>query len=233
MDYPKSQACKTCDNCNEKSHIFSLLSQEELLVLNKDRFEVMFEPGQVIIKQGAPATHFVSLTMGMAKLYLEGFDRKKLILEIVKPWKLFGGPGVFTDMRYHYSISALTETASCFIPAENVKHLIRTNHAFAEAMIVHGSINGSKNFERLLSLTQKQMPGRLADVILYLANEVYQSNSFSLSITRQEIGELSNMTKESATRILKDLENEQIIKIDGKGIEILKLEALKDISLRG
>lgn len=77
------------------------------------------------------------------------------------------------------------------------------------------------------------MPGRLADVILYLANEVYQSNSFSLSITRQEIGELSNMTKESATRILKDLENEQIIKIDGKGIEILKLEALKDISLRG
>lgn len=114
MDYPKSQACKTCDNCNEKSHIFSLLSQEELLVLNRDRFEVMFEPGQVIIKQGAPATHFVSLTMGMAKLYLEGFDRKKLILEIVKPWKLFGGPGVFTDMRYHYSISALTETASCF-----------------------------------------------------------------------------------------------------------------------
>jgi len=225
--------CKSCDNCNEKSKTFSVLTDAELLILNRDRFEVVFEPGQMVLKQGAPATHFVSLTMGMAKLYLEGFDKKKIILEIVKPWKLFGGPGIFTDMRYHYSVSSLTETAACFIPVENVKQLIRSNPAFAESMIVHSSMNGSRNFERLLSLTQKQMPGRLADVLLYLSQDVHQTQKFNLSITRQEIGELSNMTKESATRILKDFENEGIIRLEGKEIEVLRIDTLREISIRG
>jgi CRP/FNR family transcriptional regulator len=233
MEYPKSQVCKSCDNCNEKSKTFSVLTDAELLILNRDRFEVVFEPGQMVLKQGAPATHFVSLTMGMAKLYLEGFDKKKIILEIVKPWKLFGGPGIFTDMRYHYSVSSLTETAACFIPVENVKQLIRSNPAFAESMIVHSSMNGSRNFERLLSLTQKQMPGRLADVLLYLSQDVHQTQKFNLSITRQEIGELSNMTKESATRILKDFENEGIIRLEGKEIEVLRIDTLREISIRG
>lgn len=233
MEYPKSQVCKSCDNCNEKSKAFSVLSEDELRILNKDRFEVVFEPGQMVMKQGAPATHFVSLTQGMAKLYLEGFDKKKIILEILKPWKLFGGPGIFTDMRYHYSVSTISESAACFIPVENVKQLIRSNPTFAETMIVHSSMNGSRNFERLLSLTQKQMPGRLADVLLYLSQDVHLSMRFNLSITRQEIGELSNMTKESATRILKDFENEGIIRIDGKEIEVLRLDTLREISIRG
>lgn len=41
------------------------------------------------------------------------------------------------------------------------------------------------------------------------------------------------MIKESVTRILKDFENEEIIALDNKSIQILKLETLKDISLRG
>lgn len=77
------------------------------------------------------------------------------------------------------------------------------------------------------------MPGRIADMLLYLCNHVYKSETFTLQITRQEIGDFSNMTKESATRILKDLENEGIIKIEGKTIMILKKDTLKDLSQRG
>ncbi len=90
-----------------------------------------------------------------------------------------------------------------------------------------------KNYDRLISLTQKQMPGRIADMLLYLSNNVYKSDTFTLHITRQEIGDFSNMTKESATRILKDLENEGIIKIEGKTIMILKKDTLKDLSQHG
>lgn len=233
MEYKKSEICKTCDNCNERSPMFSLLSKEELVLLNKDRFEVTFHPGETIIKQGTSANHFVSLTSGLAKLFLEGLDRKNLILEIIKPWKLFGGPGIFTDLRYHYSVAAISETSACFIAIDNVKKLIKSNPAFTESLLIHCSMNNSRNFERLLSLTHKQMPGRLADVLLYLSKDVYRSLAFNLSITRQEIGDLSNMTKESATRIMKDFENEGIISIDGKIIEILKLDTLKDISLKG
>jgi CRP/FNR family transcriptional regulator len=90
-----------------------------------------------------------------------------------------------------------------------------------------------KVYERLISLTQKQMPGRIADVLLYLSNEIYNDNTFDISLSRQDIGDLSSMTKDSAIRILKDFESEKIILVEGKHISILKKETLNEISIRG
>jgi CRP/FNR family transcriptional regulator, polysaccharide utilization system transcription regulator len=233
MQYKRSAQCKACETCNQKSPLFNVLSTSELEILNYDRFEVVFNPGENIIKQGTSASHMVSLTSGMAKIYLEGIDRKNIILDLIRPWRIFGSPGIFTDMRYHYSVASLTETSACFIPVENFKKIFRMNPDFAEGLIKLWSQITAKNYERLISLTQKQMPGRIADVLLYLGNNVYAADIFTLNITRQEIGDYSNMTKESATRILKDFENEGIIRIEGKTIEILKKETLRDISLRG
>lgn len=229
----KSDTCISCEDCNERSPLFSLLNGEELKIMNTNRFEVVFNTGENIVKQGTSASHMIMITRGMAKLYLEGFDKKNLLLELISPWKLFGGPGLFTDYRYHYSVSALTETSACFIATENVRRVMRLNPDFAETLLKHCSLNGVSNFQRLISLTQKQMHGRLADVLLYLSEKVYFSTHFSLNITRQEIGEMSNMTKESATRILKEFEHAAIIKLDTKNITLLDVEKLKQLSLHG
>ncbi len=229
----KSEQCNSCDNCNLRSPLFNLLSEEELKIMNAGRFEVVFNAGENLIKQGTSAAHLIMLTRGMAKLYLEGMDKKNLILELVPSWRIIGGPGLFTDFRYHYSVTALTETSACFISSDNVRKIIRSNPDFAEGLLKHCSHNSATNFDRLISLTQKQMPGRLADVLLYLSKEIHRSSAFNLYITRQEIGEMSNMTKESATRILKEFETEGIIKIETKTIEILRMETLREISLHG
>lgn len=229
----KSDHCLNCELCNERSPLFNLLSKEELKMVNAGRFEVNFDAGENIVKQGTTASHMISLTNGMAKLFLEGIDKKNLILDIISPWRLFGGPGLFTDMRYHYSVTAITDCSACFIPAENVRQVIRSNPDFAEGIIKHCNKNSATNFERLISLTQKQMPGRLADTLLYLSQKVFNSLSFTLTLTRLEIGEMSNMTKESTTRILKEFEAENIISVNGKSIEIIDLNRLKEISFRG
>ncbi len=229
----KSDTCINCENCNERSPLFNLLSSEELKIMNANRFEVTFNSGENIVKQGTSASHMIMITRGMAKLYLEGFDKKNLLLEIISPWKLFGGPGLFTDYRYHYSVSALMDTSACFIATENVRKVMRINPDFVESLLKHCSQNGVSNFQRLISLTQKQMHGRLADVLIYLSERIYSSNHFNLNITRQKIGEMSNMTKESATRILKEFEHAGIIKLETKDITLLDLEKLKQLSLHG
>ena len=233
MLHRKSDQCTTCDNCNIRSPLFNLLNEDELKIMNAGRFEVVFNTGENIIKQGTSAAHLIMLTRGISKLYLVGIDKRNLILKLVPAWKLFGAPGLYTDFRYQYSVSALTESSACFIPSDNVRKVIRSNPDFAEGLLKHCNQNNADNYDRLVSLTQKQMPGRLADVLLYLSKEIHRSIAFNLLITRQEIGEMSNMTKESATRILKEFETEGIIKIETKTIEILKMETLKEISLHG
>jgi CRP/FNR family transcriptional regulator len=231
--FHRSSNCHSCEVCNKKSHFFNKLSDEEIRIINENRFEISFREGENIIKQGTASTHMVMLTSGMAKMYIEGIDNRNLILELVKPWILVGGPGIYIDNRYHYSVTALDNCTACFIETANLKKIVRKNPDFAEIMLSHCSFNGSKNFERLVSIVQKQMHGRIADVLLYLLREVYGTPSFELSISRQDIGDLSGLSKDSAIRILKELENEGVIKIDGRKIDILKEDMLQMISFKG
>jgi len=173
------------------------------------------------------------LTSGIAKMSIEGLANKNLILQLILPWKIFGDPGLYVDNRYHYSITAIDPCTACFIDIQNIKILLRSNGIFAEAFVANSSLNSIRTFERLISLTQKQMHGRIADILIYLSKEIFQSDSFDLSLSRQDIGELSGMTKDSAIRILKEFEIEGIIKVDGKKIGILNKELLQEISFRG
>ncbi len=210
-----------------------MLTEEELTVLNKDRYEVAFKPGENIIKQGTASSHLIMLSSGLGKMYIEGLDNKNLILELVQPYKIYGAPGIFVDNRYHYSISAIEPCTVCYIDVQNIKNLLRLNGDFTEAFLSNCSFNGIRTFERLISLTQKQMHGRIGDVLMYLSTEIYNSNTFDLPLSRQDIGELSGMTKDSAIRILKEFENEGIIKIEGKTITILNIQLLQQICIRG
>jgi CRP/FNR family transcriptional regulator len=231
--FTRSVNCESCEKCNRNSQLFQVLSENELSIINKDRYEVNYKPGENIIKQGTAATHLILLTSGMAKMYIEGLDDKNIILEILKPWKLFGGPGIYIDNRYHYSVTAIEPTTACYIDAGNFKKVLRHNADMAELFISNCSFNSVKVYERLISLTQKQMPGRIADVLLYLSNEIFQNPIFEISLSRQDIGDLSSMTKDSAIRILKDFESEGIIIVDGKRFSILKKGTLEEISIRG
>ena len=231
--FSKSGNCINCNLCNAKAPTFKMLNEEELVILNKERYEVGFKAGENIIKQGTASSHLIMLTSGIAKLYIEGLDGKNLILELILPHKVYGAPGIFVDNRYHYSITAIEPCTACFIDINNIKTLLRKNGDFTEAFVANCSFNNLFTYERLISLTQKQMHGRIADILIYLSTKIYQSDSFELSLSRQDIGELSGMTKDSAIRILKEFENEGIIKVDSKKVGILNKELLQEISIRG
>ena len=84
-----------------------------------------------------------------------------------------------------------------------------------------------------MNLTHKQMHGRIADALLYLSNEIYANSIFEVHLSRQDLAEMTAMTKESAIRILKELKDDNIIDYDNNRFTILNENALNQISLRG
>jgi CRP/FNR family transcriptional regulator len=208
------------------------MNDEEKLI-NDKRYEVKFKTGENIIKQGTASSNLVFLTSGLAKEYIEGYDHRNLILEIIKPWEVFGGTGIYVDNRYHYSVSALEDVTACFVDTNNFKKLIRINPDFTERFMNYCGTCSTRTFERFVSLTQKQMHGRIADVLIYLTETIYNSLSFEIALSRQDISEFSGMSKDSAIRILKEFESEGIIHANGKNISIIKMDLLMEISAKG
>jgi len=222
-----------CVNCESRWENFNNLSDEDLNIICENRHIAEFQPGEIIFKQGAPISSAVFLTKGMAKMYIEGFDNKRMMIGIAKQNQLIAGPGTYIDNRHHYTVSALTDVTACFINMNILKGLVHTNGKFAEGWLKDISQKSLGTFYRFLSHSQKKMHGRLAETIIYLADEVHKSDEFTMLLSRQELGELSGMAKESVVRILKDFNDDDIVKDKCPHIKILNKEKLKMISNMG
>lgn len=233
IQFKKSSICNNCNDCNRRSPLFSLLTSEQLEKLNHERFEATYRKGEMIFKQGSASSHILMLTSGLVKIYLEGPNGRGLIMKLIKPIEMFGGPGIFLDGRNYYSATALQDCTVCFITQKRFREAVRTNPDFAEKFIEHINRNAVYSFGRFADLTQKQMPGRVADALLYLSKEVYESKDFHLCMSRQDLADMTNLSKESVIRILKELKTEKIITLEGDHIKIPKIEALEKISLVG
>jgi CRP-like cAMP-binding protein len=223
---------QNCNDCVCKNSIFNTLSHDELDQINQNRYEVSFRAGEMMFKQGTPSPHFLCLTKGLAKLYIEGYG-KNLILSLVKPVEYILGPGIYVDNRHHYSASAVEDSTACLVDVNKFKQLMRSNPDFSDEFIRRISVMTIFNFEQFISLTQKQMNGRIADALFYLSEQIYGRNPFEMTISRQDLADLSGMSKESAIRILKEFKDEGILSVSGNILHILNSQQLKKISETG
>lgn len=223
----------SCSSCHWKIPLFNHLTDDELCMMDANRHEVSFNTGEIILKQGAPLTHIVCLTRGLANIYIEGLRKRKLILRILKPTEIASGPGLFVDNKLHYSVRAITDCYACLIDIEAFNKTIIQNNQFAFELLRMINKQMIENFDRMVTLTMKQMPGRLAETLLYLSNHVYGTDSFHTELSRQDIADLSAMTKESAIRIIKEFKDSGILAVEGLDFSILNKEKLISISITG
>jgi len=222
-----------CISCECKSPLFRFLSDEELNMVQQNRINVVFKQGETIRKQGTVMTHVISVNRGLAKLYLEGVEQRNAILRLVKPTNFIGGPGIYLDLMHHYSVTALVESSVCFIDIHVFKKIIKQNILFAGEFMKDFSRNTLSVYNRLISLTQKQMPGRMSDTLLYLFDDIFESNRFPMLVSKQDLADLSAMSKDSAVKVLREFQKEGLIRITDHEMEILDAGALKKISRIG
>ncbi len=222
-----------CRNCVLRSPIFDHLNEEELEVIDKNRFDLRFKPGEIIRKQGAYLSHVIFVTDGLASLYIEGLNDRNLILKMVKPNNFIGGPGMFVDHRHHYTVKSHTGTEACFIEVETFKAVLHSNAHFAEEFFKDFSRNILNTYSRLVNLTQRYVPGRMADALIYLSEEIFESHRFDPVLSSKELAALAGMSTDSVLKTLREYRSNDIIRQSGKTMEIINFEALRRISETG
>jgi CRP/FNR family transcriptional regulator len=224
---------RDCHGCEFKSPLFCFLSDDDRELINKNKITVHFNKGETIRKQGTYMSHVISINSGLAKLYLEGKEQRNAIIRIAKPTNFIGGPGIYLDQRHHFSVTALMSTVVCFIDVNVFKDIIDRNKEFSVEFMKDFSRSTLSVYTRLISLTQKQMPGRMADTLIYLFEEIFESSKFTMHLSRQDISELSGMSKDSAVKILREFQNDGIINLTDNEMELIDSEALHRISRIG
>ena len=221
-----------CRFCKLKSKATQNLSEDEIGVLGKSCAEANFEEGDIIIKQDAFSTNVAYVKSGLVKIHIQGPVREK-IKKIVKAPTYLCLPSTFGDKINHFSATAIEPTSVCFIDVTTFKSFVCQNGDFAYQILLDMSKNEIQNFHNYLNNAQKQNTGRVADTILFFAKSIYNSNVFKFPISRQDIADLTGITRESTSRILSELNAEKIIEMHGRQINILNEKRLQDLSEKG
>lgn len=218
-----------CLDCRKKTDCFKHLTEKELLMVDDNRLEVKYNKGEMICKQGGFAYNILHIPEGSAKIYIE-HNNKNLILSLVNDSELIGLHTLFHNNILEYSVTSLENSFICSISTNIFTSLIKQNPEFATGIISELNKTSSNFFSRIISLTQKQLHGRLADALIHLSREVYFNDYFELKLSRKDIADFTGMSTESAIRILKEFHNDKIIDLDGKKIKIRSFSILEKLS---
>jgi len=222
-----------CTDCNRRCEMFIPLSNEELDYLHNHRYVAKFNAGEIIFKQGSPVSHIVSFSKGLAKLYMENEAQNDVIAGIIQPGSLVGGPCLYLDRRHNYSFAALIESHVCFIDINAFQVLIKKNTRFTELFLHDMSKKHVMLMNRLLNVTLKQSHGRLADLLLYLCNDIFKTDNYDIVLSRQELADFTGMSKEGIIRILKEFKIDGLIDFQNQQFQILDKKRLLEVSLNG
>ena len=209
------------------------ISEKDFDKLEKAAVRLNFKKGETILKQGGIPNHVAYLEQGIVKFNYESDAGKNLILTIVSAPKILGGANLFYKDNNLFSLVAVEECDVIMIESGVIQSVLMDNSKFAMMMFQVASEMFKKSVLNFISLAHKQKEGRIADIMIYLSEEVYNSSQFHLSLTRKEIAEFAGCSTENVIMTLSKWQNEQIVSLEGKTIEIKDLNKLRYISKIG
>ncbi len=225
---------KECVDCLFKSDAVSVLNNEELGFLDKSCYTNEYKKGELIFKERTPVQHIVYLRRGFVKLMKTGVGGMDYILSISKPGSYLGIQNLTKGNKTNFfSAKAITDSEVCHIGINCFYDLLKMNGAFAIEVITTIVDDEMSYFERLVNNVQQQVPGRLASALFYFRNQVYNQNPFDLNLSRSELASLVGSSREGLSRILKEFNDEKIIKLQKNSIEIINEGKLQEIKMKG
>jgi len=223
----------SCDKCELRSSFFEHVEPQGVEAICTGKKEHSHNRGDIIIKEGAKIVDFIYLKSGLIKLYKTAPDGREQIINIAKPFDFISLLSVFSDTNYKYSVAALEDSVTCHLILTEIKKLTEINGKFAVDIMDKMSRITDKILIQSLEIRKRNLRGRVAFILLYFANEIYNSNNIDLPVSRKEIAEYISMSTENVIRTFSEFRDDKIIKIYGKNIEIIDLPKLESIAKFG
>lgn len=209
----------------------SYLTNDQKQELINNKTDINFETGEVIIKRGLLANNILYVTEGLVKLEIAN-NSKLSTVAIIQPHSFIGIVCCFAFKKFDFKATALEKTHVTFIGMDLFEKFIKENGDFALNLIKHMSGVSNRLLHRITDLSRKHIDGALSYILLDFAM-IYNSNSYSLPMTRVELADMIGYSKESVINTLSKFNKDGIIHVNDRDIEIIEMETLEKISKYG
>lgn len=235
MNIHCGNCCNNCRGglCASKVPIFENLNRDELVEIVNRINHKEFSKGGVIFNEGNIANTLYFINEGKIKLYKYTKDGKEQILHILSEGDFFGELELIKPSKYGFNSKAIEDAKICTLTKEEMKDIMMKNPEIGIKVLETVGERLSKVENLVQNLATNDVDSRMAYLIIELM-EKYGENvdgniSVKLPISREDMASFIGVTRETISRKLKKLEDENLIKIIGtKTIIIIDEEGLRN-----
>jgi CRP/FNR family transcriptional regulator len=183
--------------------------------------EKKFPKNQIIAYQGDPLTAVHLVKDGFIKAYtiLDSGDTRTMF--ILGPGDIF--PIAFSltmdwsNFQIRYFYQSLTNAVLELLEHEQFRKMIESDPKVTSAYMSYMSASNQAIMNQLEAMKHKTAKDKILLLLPYLVDKIGQeirpnTHKLQLKLSHQEIADLSGITRETTTALLKELEDEGIIK---------------------
>jgi CRP/FNR family transcriptional regulator len=212
--------------------IFSGLSDLHLQRVQRIAVDRHFNKGETIFSEGDEGNGFFVVVKGRVKIYKVSTEGKEQILHIFGPGEPFGEVPVFSGQRFPANAETMERSHLVFFPRNTFIDLISENPSLALNMLAVLSMRLRQFTVQIEHLSLKEVPGRLAAYLLYLAGE-QDADTVTLKISKGQLASLLGTIPETLSRIFARMSGFGLIEVKGRHIRLLDLPGLQDLAEEG
>lgn len=216
--------------------IFQGLSCSQLLALTQIAQFQVFKKGELIFKQGRPATRFFVIKTGRVKVFKISVNGREQILNIFDEGENFAEVAAIDGLEFPASATALEPTTVVFFPRSEFLALL---HQYPD-IAIHILSSLARHTRHLVQVIEdlsfKDVPQRLASHLLNLSSYqtvtplTQQANVVMLNLSKHQLAAALGTIPATLSRAFYRLSTDGIIAVKGMQIEILDHDRLLALS---
>jgi CRP-like cAMP-binding protein len=215
--------------------LFQGLEADALLRLAEGTTRRPLVRGEILFREGEPATGLHAVVYGRIKLFHLGSDGRERVIDIVGGGRTFGEPVMFLEKPYLVSASALADTLLLHVAKETVFAELQRNPRFAARII--GTL--AQRTEALVRELQDYAIGtgsrRFVGWLLRQRGAAAASGTavVTLPAAKRVLAARLKVSAEHLSRILRELAAAGLIAVRGREVTIPDLARLRAWQLDG
>lgn len=220
-DSPGATSCTAtfgedpCSACSARNlSVCGVLADTGLRRLNAISDHRDFVAGEILAREGDPATQLFNITAGTVRVHKLLPDGRRQIVGF-----LFAGDflGLATGDRFAFSAEAISAGSACRFPRKAYKQLLKEMPELEASLLDRTANELRAAQDQMLLLGRKTAVERFASFLLDLSARSrragIEGNEVQLPMTRAEIADYLGLTTETVSRVTSRLKTRGVIRL--------------------
>lgn len=215
--------------------IFAELEEEELSTIAKLGVRKKYKKGNLVVLEKEMGAALFVIVSGKVKIIRTNEDGREVILSIFGPGEFFGEMSLLDGMARSASVVSLTKSELFMIHRRDFLKLLHEQPKVSISLLAELAMRLRKADAQIKSLSLKDAAGRIATVILTLADDIGIFHKGKVTIDelplQQDMANMAGTSRETVSRTIHQFVEQGHLQLEGNKLTIVNYDEFRKMYL--